>query len=89
MMDLSEVVSLDLWVYYVDVLKQTNSSQNIFIPDYTSFNARLTWRPRKSVELSLVGQNLFDNHHPEFVGENLLIETEVERSIYAQIRWEF
>ncbi len=37
----------------------------------------------------MVGQNLLDSHHVEFVAENLLIETEVDRSIYGQIRWEF
>ncbi|MDX2506546.1 MAG: TonB-dependent receptor [Gammaproteobacteria bacterium] len=89
MMDLSNKVSLDLWVYYVDDLQRTSLSQDVPVEDYTSFNARIAWRPRKNLELSLVGQNLLDSHHAEFVAENLLIETEVDRSIYAQIRWEF
>lgn len=89
MMDLNKQLSLDLWVYYVDNLQRTSFSQAGTISDYTSFNARLAWRPQKNVELSLVGQNLFDNHHAEFIGEHLLIQTEVERSIYGQIRWDF
>jgi len=59
------------------------------VPAYTSFNVRLAWTPAKNVELSLVGQNLFDDHHPEFVGENFLVPTEVERSWLAQLRWDF
>jgi len=42
-----------------------------------------------SLELSLTGHNLFDKRHPEFIGENLYIRTEVERSIYALARWDF
>ena len=91
MMDLSHNIALDLWVYYVDELKKTNVSKPDIkgIPDYTSFNMRVAWKPRKDVELSIVGQNLFDNHHPEFSGENVLIDTEVERSVYGQIRWSY
>ncbi len=89
MMDLNKQLSLDLWVYYVDNLQRTSISQEGTVSGYTSFNARIAWRPRKDVELSLVGQNLFDNHHAEFIGESILIQTEVERSIYGQIRWDF
>lgn len=89
MMDLSRQVSLDLWVYYVDELERTSWSVPISIPEYTSLNARLAWRPNDALEFALVGQNLLDDRHREFVGENLLIQTEVERSIYGQVRWNF
>ncbi len=54
-------------------------------------DARLAWEARKNLELALVGQNLFDDHHPE-LGTSLLIRSplvEVERSIYGIIKWEF
>lgn len=89
MMDLSHRVSLDLWVHYVDELKRTSYSIVQPVSDYTSLNARVAWKPLENLELSLVGHNLLDNHHEEFVGENLLIQTEVERSIYGKIRWNF
>jgi iron complex outermembrane receptor protein len=89
MMDVSRQVSLDLWVYYMDELQRTSWSVPISIPEYTSFNARLAWRPNDALEFSLNGHNLLDNHHREFVGENLLIQAEVERSIYGQVRWDF
>ena len=91
MMDLGHNIALDLWVYYVDELNKTNVSKTneATISDYTSFNTRLAWKPRKNLEFSLVGQNLFDNHHSEFSGENILIETEVERSVYGQVRWNY
>ncbi len=89
LMDVSERVSLDLWVYYVDRLRKTSFSKNTSIPDYTSVNLRLAWHPHETVELSLIGQNLFNNSHPEFAGEIILPQTEVHRSIYAQLSWNF
>jgi iron complex outermembrane recepter protein len=89
MMDLSHAVSFDLWVYYVDELNTTSYSAAEPISEYTSLNARIAWKPSDDLELSLVGQNLADNRHMEFVGENLLTKTEVERSVYAKIHWNF
>jgi iron complex outermembrane receptor protein len=57
---------------------------------YVTPDARLSWRPQDNLELSLVGQNLLDDHHPEFVPE--IIDTspsEVERSVYGEITWRF
>ena len=89
MMELSRQVSLDLWAYYMGKLERTSWSVPISIPEYTSLNARLAWRPNETLEFALIGQNLLDNRHREFVGENLLIQTEIERSIYGQVRWDF
>jgi iron complex outermembrane receptor protein len=36
------------------------------VPAYTAVDARYGWRITPQVELSLVGQNLFDSAHPEF-----------------------
>jgi iron complex outermembrane receptor protein len=89
MMDLGNHITLDLWAYHVDDLKQTNFSVDKPVSDYTSLNARLAWRPRRELELSLVGQNLLDKRHLEFVGESITLQTEVERSVYTQARWNF
>jgi len=89
MMDLDHQVSLDLWFYHVTELKNTSLSVVDSVPAYSSFNARIAWQPQKNLELSLVVQNLTDSHHPEFVVESYLTQTEVERSIYAQMRWSF
>jgi iron complex outermembrane receptor protein len=87
--DLSRNWSLDFSVYYVDELAATSFSHPQPIADYTSLNARLAWRPGQTVELSLVGKNLLDDRHTEFIGENYVIPTEIERSIVGQVRWEF
>ena len=59
------------------------------IDSYTTFDARLAWRPRKNVEFSLVGQNLFDSQHLESIQESFTFQTEVERSLYAKATWSF
>jgi iron complex outermembrane receptor protein len=89
MMDVGSNITLDVWLYYVHDLKKTSFSVDRQVPAYTSLNARIAWRPVQRLELSVVAQNLLDEHHLEFVGESLLSPTEVERSAYAQIRWDF
>jgi iron complex outermembrane receptor protein len=89
-MDLASDWSLDVWVNYVDDLSATSFSlEPVDIPGYTSVNLRLAWQPKKDVELSLVANNLLDERHAEFAGENFITPTEVERSVYGQIRWDF
>jgi iron complex outermembrane receptor protein len=88
-MDLNNDFSLDLWVYHVDELRKSSYTIDQAIPAYTNLSTRLAWRPMERLEFSLVGHNLLDNRHPEFIGENFLIQTEVERSVYGQVRWSF
>jgi iron complex outermembrane receptor protein len=60
------------------------------IPGYTRLDARLGWRLRDSIDLSLGLQNLLDPRHPEF-GETYLGETPTqrERGIYGKLTWRF
>ncbi len=55
-------VEFDSGVYFVSRLP------NLGVQSYARVDARLGWNPTDSIELSLVGQNLFDNQHPEFSG---------------------
>ncbi|PKN48500.1 MAG: hypothetical protein CVU58_05830, partial [Deltaproteobacteria bacterium HGW-Deltaproteobacteria-16] len=60
------------------------------IDNYVTLDARVAWQVNPTVELSLVGQNLLDNAQPEF--GYLFINTipsEIERSVYAQVRMTF
>ena len=83
-MDMFRNLKFDLWVRYADNL----SIQDI--GSYITLDARLGWRPHKDVELSIVGQNLLDSDHPEFLPEMLATSlTEVERSVYGKITWQF
>jgi len=84
-LDLTKAVALDAWIRYVD------SIDSLDIPSYATFDLRLAWKPHPAVELSLVGQNLLEDEHKEFyqinnVGTNA---SEVPRSVYGQIVWNF
>ena len=88
-MNLGAKVDLDLWLQYMGALKRASYLQDSPVPAWTSLNLRLAWRPRPELELSLVGRNLTDPRHLEFVGESHLMPTEIERSWYARVVWHF
>jgi iron complex outermembrane receptor protein len=48
------------------------------VPDYFSFDMRLAYEFKKVIELSLVGQNLWENRHIEY-------QFQIPRSIYGKI----
>lgn len=88
-MDISNNISLNLWLYYVDELSATNFDPDVTVPNYTSVNLRFAWQPMENLELSIVGQNLSESRHSEFVGRDLIIPSEIERSLLTKIRWHF
>ena len=76
-------VELDNSFYYVDQLK------NIHIPSYIRADVRLAWKAMDNLELSLVGQNLFDKAHPESTGFVYESTAQVPRAMYGNITWKF
>jgi iron complex outermembrane receptor protein len=81
MLDLPCHFELDAVFRYVDVLPSPN------VPSYVSADLRLAWRPVPSLELSIVGQNLLDNQHPEFGAA--ATRQEIPRSVYGKVTWRF
>lgn len=83
LMTLPKNIELDGFLRYVDRLPSQA------IRRYYNLDLRLGWRPTKAVELSLVGQNLLDSHHPEFGGGSAGL-TEVARAVYGKVtvRWQ-
>ena len=75
--DITKQIDFDLWFRYVGSLPEIN------VDHYTTIDARLAWRPIQNIELSVVGQNLFERGHPEYSS------LEVERSIYGKLVWSF
>jgi iron complex outermembrane receptor protein len=70
----------DLNVRYVDRLPAGN------VPGYTVADIRLARQLSDNLELSLVGQNLFEDHHFEW-SEGLV--SEVEDSVYIKLLYRF
>jgi iron complex outermembrane receptor protein len=58
------------------------------VSDYVTLDARLAWRPWPKLELALVGQNLVNSDHREFVSVDG-ISTKVQRGVYGKITWNF
>lgn len=79
----SASVDLSAALYYVDSLP------SLGIPAYTRFDARVGWRVRRDLELSLVGRNLFDPGHAEFVNPSGPRSSEEMRSIFGAATWRF
>lgn len=84
-MDLTKGVFFDSYLRYVDNLPSPPT------PAYVELDARLAWSPCKNLEVAIVGRNLLDNAHPEFASPNPAVvpTREVQRSVYATIRWSF
>ncbi len=82
-LDLPRHFQFDTAVYYIEHLAHQK------VPSYVRLDARLGWRPNKNFEASIGLQNLLDNHHPEFGPFQGVASTEIQRSVYAKLTWQF
>ncbi|MDG4553346.1 MAG: TonB-dependent receptor [Candidatus Competibacter sp.] len=90
--NLSNDLELDAWGRYVnkdDSIPTLSPFNRVKIDPYFSLNLRLGWRPRKDLAFSLVGANLLDKSHLEFIQEAYTYPVEVQRSVYGQMQWSF
>ncbi|MBN1591274.1 MAG: TonB-dependent receptor [Pirellulales bacterium] len=78
--DLTESTTLDMIWRYVDNLP-------VGVPHYLVMDVRLAWEPRDGLEFSVVGQNLLDNHHLEFI--DFSGATEVPSGAYGMVTWKY
>jgi iron complex outermembrane receptor protein len=84
--DIRENWEFDVMARYVDKLEILN------VPSYITMDMRLAWRPRKHLELAVVGQNLLQAYHWEFAGSSLFsptYATEVPRGVYGTVTWRY
>jgi hypothetical protein len=67
--DLPRNIEFDLTGRFVDRLRGFNPGGapgiTDVIDDYISLDARLAWKLHNNLEITVVGQNLLDDHHPE------------------------
>jgi iron complex outermembrane recepter protein len=81
MVDLPRDVEFDLVARYVGALPSPQ------VPGYFTFDARLAWAPIQNLEFSVVGQNLWQDRHPEF--GDPATRQEIPRSVYGKVTWRF
>jgi iron complex outermembrane receptor protein len=67
-------------------LRTASSLPHPALDGYTTVDLRLGWRLDKGWEISLLGRNLLDRQHAEFVTTNSLNE-EVHRSATLKVTW--
>lgn len=80
-------VELDFWLRAVD---RVDSIDSVSIPGYVTMDSRIAWKPQKNLELALIGQNLLQSHHPEYIPETInTTASEVRRSVYGKATWSF
>ncbi|MGH7484279.1 MAG: TonB-dependent receptor plug domain-containing protein, partial [bacterium] len=86
--DLPLGATLDARLRWVDTLHNNNGATVGTVPSYFELDARLGWRPAKGLELSVVGQNLLHDHHPEygFPGPE---RVEISRNATGKVTWRF
>jgi iron complex outermembrane receptor protein len=82
--DLLSNLQLDVIPRYVDALSSFD------VPAYVELDARMAWRPWKTTEVSLTGQNLIHRRHLEFQPALVFTEaTQPERGGYLMVTVRF
>jgi iron complex outermembrane recepter protein len=79
---------LDSALRWVDTLHTNSGALPGSVPSYFEFDTRFAWHPGDRLEVSLVGQNLLHNRHPEY-GFPDPARPEIERSAYGKLTWRY
>ncbi len=91
-LDLNDQTHCDFWLRYVDKLNVASVnawSNDWVVNDYVELDISLSWQISQQLKAQLVGQNLLNSSHLEFIQESFTARTELKRSIYAKINWDF
>jgi iron complex outermembrane receptor protein len=78
----------DAALRWVDTLVTNSGPTPGTVPSYFELNSRLAWHAARGLELSIVGQNLLHDHHPEY-GFPGPTRVEIERSVYGRVAWRY
>jgi iron complex outermembrane receptor protein len=81
-------LELDGSLRWVDTLLINSGPTLGTVPSYFELDTRLAWQAGERFELSLTGENLLHNHHPEY-GFPDPTRVEIQRSAYVKLAWRF
>ena len=88
--DFGHGLAWDVSTFFVDRLSNQGPSTVEVIPAYTRLDTGLSWKLRKGFSISVVGQNLLQDHHVEFQDVfGSMQSSQVKRSAYAKLTWQF
>jgi len=89
---LTDTLAFDFWGKYVDkirVLYAPSVDYSYQIDDYFTVDLQVTYTPFQDLELAVVGQNLLEKNHEEFVQEFYTLPGTVARSVYMKATYRF
>lgn len=87
-MDLPWRTELDTSFRWIDTVHNNNGGIPGTVPAYAEMDVRLGWHATKNLEISVVGQNLLHDQHPEAGFPNSSQE-QIIRSIFGKVAWSF
>ncbi|MCH2547669.1 MAG: TonB-dependent receptor [Alphaproteobacteria bacterium] len=89
--NINENIEFDTALYYVSDLNNARDVNGVLMPvdSYVKWDVRLGWRPWEGLELSLVGLNLLEGNHQEFVNSRFYPASQIGRSYYGKATWRF
>jgi iron complex outermembrane receptor protein len=73
---------------WVDTLHTNNGPTPGTVPSYFELDTRLAWHVSARLELSLAGQNLLHNRHPEY-GFPDPARPEIDRTVYGKVAYRY
>lgn len=83
--------SLDVGNWQLDATyRQVSRIDNQNVPGYGELDLRLAWQPLRTLEISVVGQNLLHDHHAEFGTNTATVSNTrmaIERGVYGKVLW--
>jgi iron complex outermembrane receptor protein len=90
-MDLPFDLELDatLYLYGNIVSEGTGFAVAGTLPSFERLDLRLGWKPSENLELSLVGQNLTDDRHLEFLPEIGFNSAHIQRAVYGKVNFTY
>ena len=89
-LDLPHHFQLNGSAYFVDrVNSATSANPAVPVSAYVRLDVGVTWRPTQSLEMSIRGQNLLDNQHPEANSYRTTLQTEIPRTVLGTVTWRF
>jgi iron complex outermembrane receptor protein len=87
--DLPHNLGLNAGLYFVDQVSAPAITTEVPSPSYVRLDLGVTWRPIRSLEIGIWGQNLQSSRHSEFTDLRSGLQTEVPRTVYGKITWRF
>ena len=89
-LDLPWQLEVDATLYVTGEIEARTLARRPAIPAHARGDLRVGWRPRDDLELSVLGQDLFESDHPEgattFLGRPIV---EVPRRVSGRVTWSF